>query len=72
MDKEAAARIQATEAHKHGGEVPKGGFAARAQVSAHLTKLIGVIRDGMLSDTFCCDSSIFEIITYTRFALKVS
>ena len=34
MNREAAARIQAAEAHKAGGKVQAGGFAARAQAAA--------------------------------------
>ena len=34
MTKEAAARIQSSEAKKGGGEVEKGGFAWRAQRAA--------------------------------------
>ena len=34
MTKEDAARIQRAEAKQHGGEVEKGGFAARAQAAA--------------------------------------
>lgn len=34
MTKEAAARIQSSEAKEHGGGVPKGGFASRAQRAA--------------------------------------
>ena len=34
MTKDAAARIQRAEAKEHGGGVPKGGFAARAQSTA--------------------------------------
>ncbi len=36
MTKEAASRIQSSEAKQHGGGVPKGGFSSRAQrASAH-------------------------------------
>ena len=34
MTKDAAARIQRNEAKEHGGGVPKGSFAARAQAAA--------------------------------------
>ena len=34
MTKEAASRIQSSEAKKHGGEVKKGSWAARAQSAA--------------------------------------
>ena len=34
MDKDAAARIQSTEAKKNDGKVEKGGFAAHAQSAA--------------------------------------
>jgi len=33
MDQDAKARIQSAGAGKHGGENPKGGFEARAQVN---------------------------------------
>ncbi|RMX43750.1 hypothetical protein pdam_00016470 [Pocillopora damicornis] len=34
MNKEAASRIQSSEAKQHGGGVPKGSFASRAQSTA--------------------------------------
>jgi len=34
MDKEAASRIQSSEANQHGGGVEEGSFAARAQSTA--------------------------------------
>ena len=34
MDKEAASRIQSSEAKQHGGGVEKGGFSSRAQSTA--------------------------------------
>ncbi|XP_066029665.1 putative uncharacterized protein DDB_G0289245 [Pocillopora verrucosa] len=34
MTKEAASRIQSSEAKQHGGGVPKGGFSSRAQSTA--------------------------------------
>ena len=34
MDKEAASRIQSSEAKQHGGGVEKGSFASRAQSTA--------------------------------------
>ena len=34
MDKEAASRIQSSEAKQHGGGVEKGNFASRAQSTA--------------------------------------
>ena len=34
MDKEAASRIQSSDAKKHGGEVEKGSFPSRAQSTA--------------------------------------
>ena len=33
-DKDAAARVQSTEAKKHGGEVPEGNYARDAQSKA--------------------------------------
>ena len=34
MTKDAASRIQSSEAKQHGGGVPKGGFSSRAQSTA--------------------------------------
>ena len=40
MTKDAASRIQASEANKGGGQVESGGFASRAQVTELLQVLI--------------------------------
>ena len=39
MTKDAASRIQSSEANKGGGQVESGGFASRAQVTELLYKL---------------------------------